>query len=66
MTDAAANEWYWCLEHKTVEPGGQGCPNDRRMGPYPSPEAAANWREKVEARNEAWDEADREWEGDDE
>jgi hypothetical protein len=35
------------------------------MGPYPSREEAANWREKVEARNDEWDEEDRRWEGDD-
>jgi len=26
------------------------------MGPYPTREDAENWRERVAARNEAWDE----------
>ena len=36
-----------------------------RAGPFPTREAAEGWRDRVESRNEAWDEADREWEGDD-
>ena len=30
------------------------------MGPYPTAEAAAHWQDTVEARNESWDEQDRE------
>ena len=58
-------EWYWCLEHQEVVDADHPCPPYRRMGPYPSREEAANWREKVEARNDEWDEEDRRWEGDD-
>lgn len=57
-------QWYWCLEHQEVEPADRGCPPDRRMGPYGSREEAANWKDKVEARNEEWEEEDRRWEGD--
>ena len=57
-------EWYWCLEHKAAERAEGGCPPDRRLGPYPSRDAAEHWKEQVEARNEAWEAADREWEGD--
>jgi hypothetical protein len=35
------------------------------MGPYETQDEAADWRQKVEARNEAWEEQDRRWEGDD-
>jgi hypothetical protein len=67
VTDVTdANEWYWCLEHQRAESADQSCPPDRRMGPYSSADEAQHWREKVEARNEAWDEEDRRWEGEDE
>jgi hypothetical protein len=59
-------EWYWCLEHNAPERADGGCPPDRRLGPYPSREAAEHWKERVDARNEAWDAADRSWSGDDE
>ena len=64
MADTSQNQWYWCLEHSAVEPADQGCPPDRRMGPYSSPEEARNWKAKSEAREEAWEEEDRRWEGD--
>jgi hypothetical protein len=56
-------QWFWCLDHNAAEPSEGGCPPDRRLGPYPSKEAAANWKEQFEARNKAWDDADAEWEG---
>jgi hypothetical protein len=56
--------WYWCLQHSAVEPE-EGCPNDRRMGPYDTREEAASAIERTHARTEAMDEADREWNGDD-
>lgn len=58
-----AETWYWCLAHEQVEPADSGCANDQRMGPYPSPEAAAHWKDKVEQRNQAWEEEDERWEG---
>jgi hypothetical protein len=58
-------EWYWCLEHEAAERADGGCPPDRRLGPYPSRAAAEHWKEKVEARNEAWDAADKSWNGED-
>ena len=58
--------WYWCMHHKRVERGADGCPPDERMGPYPSEEAARNWREGVEARNDEWEAEDRAWSGDEE
>lgn len=56
-------KFYWCMDHKRVEGDDSPCPPDRRMGPYRSEADAAHWREKVESRNEEWDEADRRWEG---
>ena len=50
----ADEQWYWCLHHQRVEPA-EGCPNSERLGPYPTREAAENWRQTTAARNEAWD-----------
>jgi hypothetical protein len=57
--------WYWCLEHNSAVQADDPCPSDRRLGPYPSREAAEHWKEKGEARNQAWDAADKAWSGDD-
>jgi hypothetical protein len=59
----ADQEWYWCLEHKVAEPADGGCPPDRRLGPYESREAAERWKERIDARNEAWDAEDERWSG---
>lgn len=53
--------WYWCLEHHKVERRGE-CRADRRLGPYRSAEEAANWQQRVERRNDAWDAEDERWE----
>lgn len=59
-------QWYWCQRHDRVEPASERCAADQRIGPFPTPDAAAGWKDTIEARNEAWDAADRAWEGDDE
>ena len=46
--------WWFCLTHKAVEPDA-GCPGKDRLGPFPTPEAAANALETVRRRNEEWD-----------
>ena len=61
----ADTEWYWCLDHEAAEPAASSCPPTHRWGPYPSRDAAEHWRERVEQRNETWDEEDEAWEGDD-
>jgi hypothetical protein len=53
----AHGDWYFCLKHNTVEPR-DGCPAKDRMGPYPTPEEALNWKERVEERNKEWDAED--------
>lgn len=55
-------EFYWCLTHERVEAKGEG-PADERLGPYPTAEAARNWKATRDARQETWDDADRRWEG---
>ncbi|QGN33422.1 hypothetical protein [Microlunatus sp. Gsoil 973] len=52
--------WYYCLDHKTVEPK-DGCRSINRFGPYATREEAQHALEKVAERNEQWDEEDREW-----
>jgi hypothetical protein len=47
-------EWYYCVEHDQVEEGPQ-CPGRRRLGPYPSREAASHALERVAERNREWD-----------
>lgn len=53
----SAGTWYWCLRHSKVEPA-DGCAATDRMGPYATPEEARSWRERVQARNEDWDDED--------
>lgn len=48
------SEFWFCLNHHTVE-GEDGCRNQDRLGPYPSADEAARALEKVQERNEAWD-----------
>ena len=49
-----SNEFYYCLKHKTVE-GVEGCRGADRLGPYSSEAEAARALEKVQERNQAWD-----------
>lgn len=55
-------EWYWDIESNRAVPASERGSDRRTLGPYPSREAAENWRETVEARNEEWNDADEEWE----
>ncbi len=50
----AAEEYWFCLNHHTVEER-DGCKAADRLGPYPSREDAGRALEKVQQRNEAWD-----------
>ena len=56
------SEYWFCLKHHTVE-GGEGCKNADRLGPYSFEAEASRALEKVEERNEAWDN-DPEWNDD--
>ena len=53
------SEWYYCLDHHTVE-GEEGCKASQRLGPYPSEAEAARALEKVQERNAEWD-SDPDW-----
>ena len=48
------SEFWYCLKHHAVE-GTDGCKNADRLGPYPSEAEATRALEKVQERNEEWD-----------
>ena len=57
--------WWWCLEHKRVEPGAD-CPSasTSRLGPYDSEQQAATAIERTRKRSteqDARDKADDDW-----
>lgn len=56
--------WYWCFTHDRVESGDQRDDPDNALGPYASAAEAADWRSKNEQRTEAWAEADKAWDDD--
>ncbi len=60
----AAKGWYFCLKHQQVEQDG-GCRSADRLGPYGDREEAAQALEIARQRSEAYDEADRRWDGED-
>jgi hypothetical protein len=53
--------WYWCLRHGRVERPGE-CRSDDRLGPYPTPDDARQWRHRHETRQERWEAEDERWE----
>lgn len=58
-----ADEWYYCLDHRMVEPS-DGCQVTVRIGPFPTREEAARALEIVNERNQDWDN-DPAWNDDD-
>ncbi len=46
--------WYFCLDHRRVEPR-LGCRDAERLGPYPTREEAEQALETAQRRNAAWD-----------
>lgn len=59
------SEWYWDLKRKAAISADQRGPGDQTLGPYKTKGEAENWKSKVDARNDAWDDADDAWEGSD-
>ena len=55
-------EFWFCLKHRTVE-GRDGCRNADRLGPYASAAEASQALQRVEERNESWDN-DPDWNDD--
>jgi len=62
-SDRVRPQWYYCLDHKRVEPN-KGCRAEVRLGPYKTRQEAAQALEKVEQRNLEWDN-DPAWNDDD-
>jgi hypothetical protein len=56
--------WYWCFTHERVEGAGERDDPDNTLGPYATAVEAADWRARVEERNERWREDDEAWSGD--
>jgi len=64
-----SGDFWYCLRHHAVESGavesgavesgavetGDGCGPADRLGPYPTAEEAQHALQKVQERNEAWD-----------
>lgn len=51
---ADKTEYFWCLKHHTVETA-DGCKAADHLGPYPSPQSAAEALDTVAARNDFWE-----------
>jgi hypothetical protein len=49
-----SSDWYYCLDHHTVEPY-EGCRSASRLGPYPTIDEAWAALARVAERNQAWD-----------
>lgn len=50
----SSGKYWFCLTHNRVE-GEDGCKHADRLGPYPTEADASRALEKVEERNEEWD-----------
>ncbi len=54
-------QWYWDLDKQRAVPASDRGRSDNTLGPYGSRAEAEDWRAKTETRNDAWKEADDEW-----
>ncbi|HEX7131114.1 MAG TPA: hypothetical protein VF228_00980 [Iamia sp.] len=60
-----AEQWWWDLTHARAVTSDERPRDIEVLGPYPTKEAAEDWRSTTKARNDAWDAEDARWEGDD-
>ncbi len=65
MSDLTDEQWYWDLSKGAAVPASERGKADNLLGPYASRQEAEHWKDRVEARNETWKEADEAWNGDD-
>jgi len=56
-------EWYWCLTHERAEAAQDRDDPDNALGPYESPDAARDWRQRNEERALKWKVDDEMWTG---
>lgn len=61
MTDS--DQFYWCSNHERVEQGDDRCAERHLLGPYESADAARDWKQQRDAREDRWEEQDEAWEG---
>jgi hypothetical protein len=52
--ECQVDRWYYCLDHRAVEPY-QGCRDQVRIGPFETREEAERALDTVARRNEKWD-----------
>ncbi|QSB13283.1 hypothetical protein JQS43_16820 [Natronosporangium hydrolyticum] len=57
----SSNGYYWCTKHNRVEWGDSMCRAKHRLGPFDTPNEAERALERVQERNEAWDDQDEDW-----
>jgi hypothetical protein len=64
MSDSGSGApYFWCTRHHRVETEADVCPAVYVLGPYSSRADAESALQTVQERNEAWDEEDRRWAG---
>ncbi|GHJ45589.1 hypothetical protein Cs7R123_29310 [Catellatospora sp. TT07R-123] len=64
MTDVGnPPQYFWCVKHHRVETGQDRCPAKNLLGPYPTAAEAEQALQRVQDRNEQWDEDDARWTG---
>jgi hypothetical protein len=64
MSDSGSDaQYFWCTRHHRVETEADVCPAVYVLGPYPSRADAERALQTVQERNEAWDEEDARWAG---
>ena len=54
-------QWYWDLNHHRAVRADERGPADHVLGPYATRGEAENWQQRVDERNEAWDDEDAKW-----
>jgi hypothetical protein len=55
--------YFWCLRHERVESGDGMCAAKHRLGPFDTVAEAERALQRVQERNEAWEEEDQRWRG---
>jgi hypothetical protein len=60
-----ATTWYWCLTHERAETADERDHPENALGPFESPDAARDWKDRNEERAQKWKQQDQAWEGDD-
>lgn len=58
-------EYYWCTRHHRVEHGDKMCAARHRLGPYDTVAEAERALERIQERNEEWEDQEARWRGDD-